>query len=206
MRKLKPMYASTGIATPSVSDVQYYLGLYASPQNAHYRKQDQCIHSIITAHPHNVNLDDVLAKACLINEFYSTNIFKILPVAENILTVNFDKRIKKLDCQLVADVAKVNVGNGKILNLYSFATKYCANHNPNVYPIFDSYVEGVLVYFRDKHFHNKHQFASFKNSELRDYKQFCNIIDKFRTDFGLTQFSVREIDHYLWMLGKDKFE
>ena len=31
--------------------------------------------------------------------------------------------------------------NGKKKNLYSFASKYCSHHNPEAYPIYDSYVD-----------------------------------------------------------------
>ena len=60
------------------------------------------------------------------------------------------------DETLVNDIAKVNI-NGKEKYFYSFATKYCSHHYPTVFPIYDSYVEKVLL-----HFNKKDKFYEFR--------------------------------------------
>ncbi len=85
-------------------------------------------------------------------------------------------------------------------NCYSFATKYCSHHNPIEYPIYDSYVEKVLKYFR-----KKDKFAVFKNADLKDYQQFKKILLTFRSYYGLEEFNLKEIDQYMWQLGKEYF-
>lgn len=48
-----------------------------------------------------------------------------------------------MDPDLIEKIANVEIG-GKRRRNYSFATKYCNFHRPNVYPIYDSLVVGVL--------------------------------------------------------------
>ena len=100
---------------------------------------------------------------------------------------------------LVSDIQKVTI-NGVEKNFYSFATKYCSHHRPLDYPIYDSYVEKVLCYFRDRD-----KFASFKTPELKDYAKFKGTLIDFRSFYGLDQYNLKEIDKYMWQLGNEYF-
>lgn len=92
------------------------------------------------------------------------------------------------------------MGNGSVKNFYSFATKYCSHHKPLDFPIYDSYVDHLLRYFRDID-----GFFNFKNDELKNYSHFKNVLIKFRDFYGLEPYSLKDIDKYLWQLGKEKF-
>ena len=48
-------------------------------------------------------------------------------------------------------------------------------------------------------------FSKFKNADLKDYSKFKNIIIAFREYYGLEEFNLKEIDQYLWQLGKEYF-
>ena len=139
-------------------------------------------------------------KASCLNDFYSTNIFAIHSVAEHILSVkDLDKRLKAGDIKLVRELGNVKIGDNKRY-FYSFATKYCSHHNPIAFPIYDSYVEKVLVYF------NKvDKFSSFKIKDLKDYRKFKGILLDFQRYYKLERFNLKEIDRYLWLLGKAYF-
>lgn len=100
---------------------------------------------------------------------------------------------------LVSDLQKVTI-NGVEKNFYSFSTKYCSHHRPLDYPIYDSYVEKVLCYFRDRD-----GFAKFKTPELKDYEKFKGTLIDFRSFYGLDQYNLKEIDKYMWQLGKAYF-
>ena len=90
--------------------------------------------------------------------------------------------------------------NGKKKYFYSFASKYCSHHNQVEFPIYDSYVDIVLRYFR-----KADKFYNFKNEDLKDYCKFKNILLKFREYYGLQEFSLKELDKYLWQFGKFYF-
>lgn len=107
--------------------------------------------------------------------------------------------MKAGDVTLVRDVQYVNIAN-KQISFYSFATKYCSHHNPLDYPIFDSYVAQILKYFR-----NKDAFSEFKDDDLKDYVKFKCILIDFRSFYNLKKYNLKEIDKYLWQVGKEYF-
>lgn len=107
-------------------------------------------------------IEPVLDNINIPNNVYSTNIFAIHHVAKHILGIkDLDKRLKSGDIELVRELGEVTIG-GKEKYFYSFATKYCSHHNPIAFPIYDSYVEQVLLYF------NKlDKFSAFKRKDLK---------------------------------------
>lgn len=149
--------------------------------------------------PRNTDIVHILLKVSALNDFYSTNIFDTHAVARHIAHAQVDERISEGDPSLVNELANVTIG-GKTRSFYSFASKYCNHHNPNAFPIYDSYVEKMLCYFQAKD-----SFGKFRKADLRDYRHFVSAIHGFRLHYGLDKFSLREIDIYLWLAGKDSF-
>ena len=107
-----------------------------------------------------------------------------------------------------------------IINPYSFATKYCFHHNQNAFRIYDSFVREVLVFFNNgksdtsnakfnipsklvgTNFYGK----KLTNKELKDYdtyNTFLQAIDEFAKHYGLENENTRDLDHFLWILGKE---
>ena len=118
-------------------------------------------------------------------------------MAVHILSIkNLDERLKKRDKSLVKEIAENKI-KGKRKNFYSFATKYCANHNEN-FPIYDSKAEKSL-----KHFRNKKKGFNFATKELKDYEKFCKIIENFKASYNLTECSYSDLDKFLWLRGKE---
>lgn len=186
------------IPRPSPEQVTYYLRRWDELENYHLQEcaLDRLFHNLC---PENKEIEDILLKAATLNDFYSTNIFSIFPVAKHILELDIDVRLQKGDLTLVDDLQTVIIG-GKERHFYSFATKYCSHHNETDYPIYDSYVDEVLRYYRAKH-----RFESFANDELKEYSRFKDILVAFQSYYGLNQFSLKEVDKYIWQLGKDYF-
>jgi hypothetical protein len=58
----------------------------------------------------------------------------------------------------------------------------------------------VLNYYR-----KTNGFAEFKSDALTDYPTFYGVIEKFRDKFGLDEFNLKQIDQYIWQLGKEYF-
>ena len=81
--------------------------------------------------------------------------------------------------------------NGSVKNFYSFATKYWSHHKPLEFPIYDSYVDQLLRYFRDTD-----GFFHFRNDELKSYTDFKNILIKFGDFYNLEPYSLKDIDDY----------
>lgn len=186
------------ISKPSAIEVEKYLKLWKNLKN--YKLQEDALDKLFfELLPSNEEISDILLKVATLNDFYSTNIFSVYPVAEHILSLKIDERLRQGDVTLVNEIQNVTI-NGVTRKFYSFSTKYCSHHNPKEYPINDSYVEKVLKYFR-----KTDKFSKFKNSDLKDYQKFKNIIIAFREYYGLEEFNLKEIDQYLWQLGKEYF-
>ena len=186
------------IPKPSKEEVEKYLSKWNSLEN--YVLQEQSLNKLFFyTYPNNTDILDILIKASTLNDFYSTNIFSITPVAKHIYELNIDNRLKNADETLVNDIASVTI-NGKKKNFYSFATKYCSHHFPQEFPIYDSYVEKVLMYFNEKD-----KFYNFKRDDLKNYKKFKNILIQFKMFDGIDEYDLKNIDQYLWQLGKEYF-
>lgn len=186
------------LPVPSAEQVEYYLKKWDELED--YHLQEEALNLLFfKLSPENKNISDILLKVSVLNDFYSTNIFKVYPVAKKIMSLNIDERLKRGDVTLVDDIKEVVI-SGKTLNFYSFATKYCSHHKPLDYPIYDSYVDEVLRYYR-----KKDGFASFRNDELKNFSRFKSILEEFRTYYNLDKYDLKELDKYIWQLGKVHF-
>ena len=184
------------ISKPSAIEVGKYLKTWKNLKN--YQLQEDALNKLFfELLPSNEEISVILLKVATLNDFYSTNIFSVYPVAQHILSLTIDERLKQGDVTLVNEIQNVTI-NGVTRKFYSFSTKYCSHHNPNEYPIYDSYVEKVLKSFR-----KTDRFFNFKDADLKDYQKFKNIIIAFREYYGLEEFNLKEIDQYL--LGKEYF-
>lgn len=189
----------TDIEKPSEEEMEYYLSYWENLEN--YKVQEDALYKLFhTTYPNNTEIEDILVKVTVLNVFYSTNIFKVYNVAKRIHDLNIDERLRAYDPTLVDDIAEVHYNNGVVKHNYSFATKYCSHHFPTEYPIYDSYIEKVLIYFRDKD-----NFSEFDKRDLRNYSKFKKILLDFRDFYNLNKYTLKQLDQYLWQLGKDKF-
>lgn len=190
------------ILRPEPIQVRQYLSRWDKDEKT--VTQEAVVQKFFKLYPDNDNLEDVLVKATLLNVFYSTGIIDIYTMAKHIVVLQIDERLRAGDESVVSEIRRVTVGNpAKVMNFYSFASKYCSHHNPQQYPIFDSYVAAVLTYFR-----KLHGFTELFNvvDDIKiDYVKFKQVVSEFKTFYGLEEFSYKEIDQYLWGLGRDKF-
>ncbi len=88
-------------------------------------------------------------------------------------------------------------------NCFVFATKYCSFVEPEKYPIYDSLVAGGLMYFHKKKalIEGKLDFEGIRQN--CDYEMFKDIIDEFKRQYELDQCPYKDIDKYLWLVGKN---
>lgn len=187
------------VPRPSKAEVEKYLKRWDDLEN--YVAQENVLNKLFfESCPYNTDMNDILVKVSCLNDFYFTNIFSTYVVAKHILSLNIDERLSTADPHLVDDIATVTMDNGSIKYFYSFATKYCSHHYPEKYAIYDSYVDDVLKYFR-----NVDCFSEFANEDLRKYERFVEVLREFATFYGLEDYSLKDLDRYLWQLGKDKF-
>ncbi len=184
---------------PSAEQVSIYLKLWDSLEN--YVLQESSLRKLFAeTYPTNIDMDDVLIKVCSLNDFYSTNIFSPFTVAKHIVDLDIDQRLSIRDLTLVNDIAVVKVKGLKTINFYSFATKYCSHHFPEDYPIYDSFVEKMLM-----HFSRVDKFFKFKKDDLKHYPKYHEVLIQFSMFYGLEDFTLKQVDKYLWQAGKEYF-
>ena len=187
------------IALPSTKEVAAYLSQWDSLDN--YVFQESSLRKLFTqTYPFNIEMDDVLIKVCSLNDFYSTNIFSPFNVARHIVELEIDQRLSERDFTLVNEIALVKVDAAKTINFYSFATKYCSHHSPEDYPIYDSFVEKMLMYFK-----RKDKFHKFKKNDLKNYPVYRDVLKQFSDFYRLGNFTLKQLDKYLWQAGKHYF-
>lgn len=186
------------IIMPSSNEVEKYLNNWNTLEN--YVLQENSLKKLFQiTYKENINMDDVLIKVCVLNDFYSTNIYSPFKVAKHILNLNIDKRLINNDLTLVNEIEEVRMDDNKIIHFYSFATKYCSHHKPLIYPIYDDYVKKFLEYINSvERFYDR--VLDFKN-----YINYVDIINKFKKYFYLEKYNAKEIDKYLWQAGKKYF-
>ena len=198
VRQARTYQRKEGIPNPSIEEVEYWLHQWDTLED--YVAQEAAINEVFLGkYNSNDNIQNILIKTSILNDFYSTNIFKVYPVAKHILSLNIDERLKKGDPTIVNDISK-NFINDEEKNFYSFASKYCSHHNPLNYPIYDSYVHKVLMYFK-----RVDNFFDFEEEDLKDYPKFKNILIKFREFYNLEKYNLKELDKYIWQFGKKYF-
>ena len=166
------------IPRPSVKSITKYLNEWETLEK--YTLQERTLGKLFhVLCPDNVEIESILLKVSALNDFYSTNIFDTFSVAKHILNLNIDSRLTGGDKTLVNDIALVNIGPKK-RNFYSFASKYCSHHQTEAYPIYDSYVDKMLRYYR-----KVDKFSKFSNSDLKSYPKFIGVIEALREFYNV---------------------
>lgn len=159
--------------------------------------------------------------------------FGVYNVAKYIAELERKKEIHKRICQASKDnhkeleeiintIAEQSKDN-KTTKLYSFATKYCFHHNQDAFVIYDSFVSKVLRFFNQNLSANNSLVRNLKKIEeklkaqlsntnffgktlgsdtLKNYATFLDAMEKFSKYYELKA-TPRELDHFLWVLGKD---
>lgn len=162
-------------------------------------KPENAIRLLCEKFPDNKSLESILLKSIVINTLYATQIHAIVSVAEHIFTLDVDNDLLRGVPDVVDKIAKVTI-KGKQRNNYSFATKYCSFHNPNAYPIYDSFVVRLLTAYQ-----KLDTFSTFDTAGLRDYEEFKRVLNEFQSFYELADISLKKLDMFLWGYGKELF-
>ncbi len=170
---------------------------------------DPALFRLFTHYPENTDPSQVLLKVVTLNSLYSTLIrvnsqysptdSKYAPtvyeVARHIVELKIDDALGRGDDALVEKITNVKVA-GRNHYYYSFATKYCSFHRPESYPIFDSRVKEYL--WRPR---NEGGLRRFQQQVLWNYTELKIIINELRDQYGLRDFSYKQIDAFLYLEG-----
>lgn len=191
----------------SLSDADLQRHLDAWDQLDSYVCQEVALTKLFQTYPNNTELEDVLLKCTVLNEFYSAGVLGIdlLKIAEHIVRLNIDSRLHDGKWDVVPDICSF-----KGREYYSFASKYCNWHNPQAYPIYDSYVDTVLW---NLNLQNDKQYFKTRCS-LKEYETYGNVLKTIAKEYNLKTaldpansdiVDFKILDKYLWLYGKANF-
>jgi hypothetical protein len=188
---------STLLQTPSVETVRSACERFDRENHL----IEQTLSELFQQYPHNEDLRHVLLKVVAVNSLYHTCIYALDTVARHIHShaSEIDAALEAGSHEIVDKIAKVKV-QGKVHNFFSFATKYCSWHQPEKYPIYDSRIDTYLWNLQQQN-----AFATaFHHPHLWDYPKFHGIVVTFRDSHGLSEFTFKEIDKFLYLQGEPK--
>lgn len=182
---------------PKPELVMQYIRKFDEGDDGH---ADDALSELFHQYPENTRLEHILLKVTTLNALYSTfiNTIDLVPTANHILSLDIDAKLLQGLPELVDEITLTRMKNGRIRRNYVFATKYCGWHNPFEYPIFDKYVGIILDAYQQWE-----RFSHFQPEDLRSYPTFKEIIESFRTYYNLQKFSIKDLDKFLWLYGKD---
>lgn len=158
----------------------------------------EVLNNLFKSNSSNTDIPTVLLKVTVLNELYSTRIFKVRDAARAIVDAEIDSLLDNNDPCAVKRIQTMKLGS-KVRSTYSFATKYCSWHHPENYPIFDKNVMKALTAYRIQD-----KFAKFSQKDLRDYKKFIEILKIFRKYYEVENVSFSDLDKFLWSVGTSK--
>jgi hypothetical protein len=168
---------------------------------------EQALTELFEQYPSNETLHHVFLKVVTLNTLYQT---QIRLYSENIpdlmdVALHIHQNAKEIDSALVDGlpdivdkIAKVTPSGKKARYHFSFATKYCSWHKPELYPIWDSRVDRYVHGLKPQ----PHYAEFFDTGEEHwRYSEFRRLIILFRESYGLTKFTFKQIDKFLYSYG-----
>lgn len=184
------------------------------PKMREYAIQEKMLQHLVCSYHDHKDPAAVAVKVKSLNQFYSTGITAVKALVAHVQKLG--KEIDKAFTQksavpgLVEKIANLKLASGYRRN-YSFATKYCALHEPKKYPIYDDIVAEVLSTLFMKGLlqinginysripgKGKMSKGDFKDIMNKDYSFYINVYDAFMDQAGLTSLTYRQVDNYLW--------
>lgn len=179
----------------SNNEMQRYLAEWDSKG---YADIDASIFAVISANQGH-DLDHVRAKVAIIRAKYHPGVIDVEVMARHISDVaNVQERLNGGDLSLVNDIAQCRMARGQWY--YCFASKYCSFHNPDGFPIYDYFVKKVVWRYINEHSNE----GRLPFESLRRYDEFVSYYKRMIRESALTG-GYKNIDKYLWQLGKKLF-
>lgn len=167
-----------------------------------YGAEDKLIHEYFNKHRRNSDVYVVASKIALIDVTNNTHIgqhkkkVNLYDLAKKIVSIkDFDKRVKDGDPNLVKEIADL-----ENINLFSFASKYCCNHNYHIYGKDDySIYDGILRDHLPDYFSGATKYKIDSWRDTLDYKAYNDYIGSNLKKQNITlKYKRRAFDHYVW--------
>lgn len=190
------------------------------------RDKEYALNRLFSKYRTNTSLYEIMLKVTVLNSFYSAGLnnskgkttMDVVTMAKHILmeprfdiwlySENSEDQLKAYN--YIAEEPSI-VRNINYNKCYSFASKYCSWHNPEVFPIMDKNAKKTLneiINSDDNHFKNSTTYRKSINSDdFHDYMVFRELCLDFmhyvNNECGFeNKYTLKDIDKYLWIYEK----
>jgi hypothetical protein len=164
--------------------------------NEKYKVIEGALGELFGQYYSNTNPSHVLLKVVALNRLYSAGVLAVEVLADHIYHNGreIDLALAAGESSAIDKISQVTI-QGKDFNFFSFATKYCNWHRPEIYPVYDSRVDQYL-WSLQKH----SRFSDFKHRSdiCKHYIGFLKIMTDLQSFYKLESFTFKEIDKFLW--------
>ena len=146
----------------------------------------------------NTDLENVILKIAALNNHVVTQNNLELTIARHIISINPDPRLTNGDTSVVNELVPVDIRQE--FQCYSFATRYCSWHFPNLYPVYDELIEQtVSEYFKLS------KGTVPDHDQFLEYSTFSQLIDEFIKDLHI-DLDYLELDKFNWLYADQFFK
>lgn len=169
-----------------------------------YAAPDRVVSNAFRSYPRNDDVDIVLLKVTLLDRLYGTNIPGLAPLcqmAAHIRRTDLDSQLGEGHTSAVGSIRSghgIKRASGKEVDYFSFATKYCHWHRPDVYPMYDAYVLVALQNLK-----TPLALGGVSEERLRDFIYFRDLVDTCRSRLALDWDGYKRLDQALWIFGME---
>ncbi len=190
-------------------------------RDSQYGREECMLAHIIQMHPQNDDLEWIAIKVSVVDLTNSTQLnnykskLSLYDISKIILELNIDEDIQYGNAEVIQRIAKrckhfPDMDKG--VNLFSFASKYCAYHNMYAYgrddfSIFDNVVSTNLFRFATELNPLKKMTPETWRQNI-EYQEYNNYIGNLLDEKGITQDKYphrrRMFDHFVWYKNRTK--
>ena len=170
---------------------------------------ESALSDLFGKYPDNTNEAQILLKVVALNDLYSTQLPMRAPdrpnvfdIAKAILKLNVDREFNNCSLTIVNSISTTEIEGKRQVRRFSFATKYANWHKPDAYQIWDRNVQNYLTCLKRYHPTDWDSFSQgFKLSAAWGYREFHELMLRFRDNYGLQAVSFKNLDKFLWIHG-----
>ena len=165
-----------------------------------YAAPDRVLGTIFRRHPNNDDLETVLLKVTLLDRLYNTQIYGL----DGLYRMAVHIRGKDLDVRLnggqadAVDIIRRGHGLRGGADYFSFATKYCHWHRPDIFPMYDSNVDTAIHWLS-----TRLGLGPVPIERLREFVFLKGLMDTCRNRLELDWPGYKRFDQALWILGQE---
>ena len=180
---------------PKMSDAAGFLALLKKDEGI-IRRNATIKEVMEKAGQENYDLEKVMMKVNVLISVCGPNGLDAESIAGQIISCKIDDYIENGSAEAV-DILAGNLSDRRQHDFYMFAVRYCAAHDPERYPYYNTATVRAMKYCRDNY-----GFYNFSNDELLSYSKYKKLLAIFRKKYQLDEFSLSEISWILTASGK----